>query len=198
MTVWCKIPFMPTQRTLTTERLLLRPYLSSDAVDVQRLAGDREIASTTLLVPHPYEDGLAEKWIATHDELFERGTQVNFAIVLRSTAQFIGSIGLVIEPASERAEMGYWVGKPYWGHGYCTEAAAAVLEYGFLTQGLNRIGAHHFARNPASGRVMQKLGMRLEGVQRQYHKKWGQYEDRVGYAILREEYPPTRKLTGGA
>lgn len=189
--VWYKIPVMPTQPTLTTERLILRPYLPSDALDVQRLAGDREIASTTLLVPHPYADGLAEKWIATHVELFERGTQVNFAVVLRATGEFIGSVGLVIEPPSERAEMGYWVGKPYWGHGYCTEAALAAVDYGFSSLGLNRIGAHHFARNPASGRVMQKLGMRLEGIQRQFHKKWGQFEDRIGYAILREEYLPT-------
>lgn len=179
---------MRSQPSLTTARLLLRPFQLSDAADVQRLAGDKEIASTTLLVPHPYEDGLAEKWIAAHSELFERGTQVNFAICLAKSGQFAGSIGLVIDPGHERGELGYWVGKPYWGQGYCTEAAQEVIKFGFQELGLNRIQAHHFPRNPASGRVMQKLGMRYEGLERQYHKKWGQFEDRVGYAILSEDY----------
>ena len=95
---------------------------------------------------------------------------------------------MVIQTADERAELGYWVGKPFWGQGYCTEAAQAVIAYGFQTLGLNRIQAHHFGRNPASGRVMQKLGMRYEGLERQYHKKWGQFEDGLGYAILREDF----------
>lgn len=179
---------MPNQPSLTTERLVLRPFSLADAADVQRLAGDREIASTTLHVPHPYEDGLAEKWISSHAELFERGVQVNFAICLRESGQFAGSIGLVIDPSHERAELGYWIGRPFWGNGYCTEAAQAVLAYGFQSLGANRIQAHHFGRNPVSGRVMQKLGMRYEGLERQYHKKWGQFEDRAGYAILREEF----------
>ena len=81
---------MSPQPTLTTARLHLRPFRLSDAADVQRVAGDREIAATTLMVPHPYEDGLAEKWIATHAELYERGTQVNFAICLDKSGQFVG------------------------------------------------------------------------------------------------------------
>ena len=177
-----------TQPTLTTPRLLLRPFSLNDAADVQRLAGDREVASTTLLVPHPYEDGLAEKWIASHAELYERSEQANFALVRRDSGEFIGAIGLVLHLADERAELGYWIGVPYWGHGYCTEAGAAVLEYAFIERGLHRVQAHHFGRNPASGRVMKKLGMQYEGTQRQFHKKWGQFEDRVTYAILRNEY----------
>jgi RimJ/RimL family protein N-acetyltransferase len=177
-----------SQPVIVTERLLLRPFTLADVADVQRLAGDRAIAATTLLVPHPYENGLADKWIATHAELFESGKLVNFAICLRNSGELAGSIGLVMHPADERAELGYWLGKPYWGHGYCTEAAAAVLEYGFTVRALNRIEACHFGSNPASGRVMQKLGMRLEGCHRQFHKKWGRFEDRVSYAILREDY----------
>ena len=77
---------------------------------------------------------------------------------------------------------------PYWKQGYCTEAARAVLRYGFETRGLNRIGARHLARNPASGRVMQKLGMHYEGTRRQHVLKWGVFEDIVLYAILKSEY----------
>src|SRR5262245_21627044 len=178
------------QPTLETPRLLLRPFALADAPEVQRLAGDREIAATTLLVPHPYEDGLAEKWIATHAADFESGKLANFAICLRISGGLVGSIGLVLHPADERAELGYWVGKEYWGHGYCTEVAAAVLEYGFMVRGLNRIEACHFGSNPASGRVMQKLGMRLEGCHPQFHKKWGKFEDRVSYGILKKDYSP--------
>ena len=153
-----------TQRpTLTTERLLLRPFVLADAPDAQRLAGDKQIASTTTL-PHPYEDGMAEEWIGTHQELFEKGELANFAIVLATFAPntfapnaLIGAIGLHISQQHERAELGYWIGVPYWKQGYCTEAARAVLRYGFETRGLNRIGARHLARNPASGRVIEKL-----------------------------------------
>jgi ribosomal-protein-alanine N-acetyltransferase len=178
------------QPTLNTSRLILRPFTLADGPDVQRLAGDRQIAATTLLIPHPYEDGLAETWIATHAEQFEGGKLANFAICLRKSGELTGSIGLVLHAADERAELGYWVGKPFWGNGYCTEAARAVLEYGFSVRGLNRVEAYHFGNNPASGRVMQKLGMRSEGCQRQYHRKWGRFEDRVCYALLRAEYSP--------
>ena len=113
--------------------MILRPFELTDAKEVQRLAGDRAIADTTLEIPHPYEDGIAEKWISTHQAKFEAGEMVHFAIILRETNGLIGAIGLTIVPRFERAELGYWIGKPYWGNGYCTEAAWAVLEYGFTT-----------------------------------------------------------------
>jgi RimJ/RimL family protein N-acetyltransferase len=75
---------MQTYPTLTTPRLNLRPFSLADAPDVQRLAGSREVASTTLNIPHPYADGMAEPWIATHQEQYERGACVTFAIVLRT------------------------------------------------------------------------------------------------------------------
>jgi RimJ/RimL family protein N-acetyltransferase len=174
--------------TLLTDRLLLRPFTLADAPDVQRLAGDRDIASTTLNVPHPYEDGMAEQWIGTHQERFDRGELVNFAITMRQDGTLIGAIGLVIDQKHEHAELGYWIGKPYWGNGYCTEAAEVVLHYGFTVLGLNRIYARYMTRNPASGRVMEKAGMRYEGCLRQHVKKWEVFEDLNVYAILKSEY----------
>ena len=79
-------------------------------------------------------------------------------------------------------------GRLYWEQGYCTEAAEAVLRYGFEVLGLNRIESRHFKRNPASGRVMQKIDMKHEGLLRQAYKKWGKYEDWEIYAILKDEY----------
>ncbi len=179
---------MKQRPTLETERLLLRPFEPSDAKDVQHLAGDRAIADTTLNIPHPYEDGMAEEWISTHQPKFEAGGLVNFAIVLRGTGELIGAMGLVIAARFERAELGYWIGKPYWGNGYCTEAGRAVFHYGFSTLKLNRIHASHLTRNPASGRVMQKLGMVHEGRARQHVKRWDRFEDLELYGLLRDEW----------
>ncbi len=197
---------MPRQPTRETERLILRPFRMSDADDVQRLAGDRAVADTTLDIPHPYEDGLAEKWISNHADWFERREQVIFAVTLKQSppplasafekalltakrwqsarAVLIGTVGMRLRPEDRRAELGYWIGKAYWNHGYCTEAARGVLRFGFEQLNLNRIYAYHFVRNPASGRVMQKLGMTREGCLRQHVRKWGAFEDLELYAIL--------------
>jgi [ribosomal protein S5]-alanine N-acetyltransferase len=181
---------MSRQPAIETDRLLLRPFQMADADDVQRLAGDRAVADTTLNIPHPYEDGLAERWISNHRDWFEHREQAVFAITLRSNGTLIGTIGLRIDPADERAELGYWIGKPYWNQGYCTEAARAILDFGFQQLGLNRIFAHHFARNPASGRVMQKLGMAHEGRLPQHIKKWNAFEDLELYGVLKPSATP--------
>ena len=179
---------MKQMPSLETERLRLRPFTLDDAPDVQRLAGAKEVASTTLNIPHPYEDGMAEKWIGTHQERYESGKLVNFAITNRSDGALIGGIGLVINQDHARAEMGYWIGVPYWNKGYCTEAARAVLKYGFEVLQLNRIHASYLTRNPASERVMQKIGMSYEGCHPQHMKKWGQFEDLSVYGILKKDY----------
>jgi RimJ/RimL family protein N-acetyltransferase len=105
----------------------------------------------------------------------------------------LGSISLHISQQDARAEVGWWIGVPYWNRGYCTEAARALLGYGFETLDLNRIQGRHLARNPASGRVMIKIGMRYEGTMRQAVCKWGVFEDVVLYAILKSEYAILRK-----
>ncbi|WP_189941725.1 GNAT family N-acetyltransferase [Sulfuriferula thiophila] len=170
---------------LNTQRLLLRPFMLSDAGDVQRLAGDCRIADMTQNVPHPYEDGAAECWISGHALQFATGNSVTFAIVLQASGELVGCIGLRIKRDFDNAELGYWIGCPYWGQGYCTEAGEAVIEYAFTELGMNRIHATHFSRNQASGRVMEKLGMQMEGMLRQHVKKCGQYEDVVVRGLLR-------------
>ncbi len=183
---------MKDRPSLTTARLLLRPFTLADAPEVRRLAGERDIASTTLNIPHPYPEGVAEGWIATHQEKYEQGELVNFALVRRLDNVLLGSMGLVINQEHNRAELGYWIGKPYWSQGYATEAGAAVIRYGFEVVSLNRIHATYVTRNPASGRVMQKIGMRYEGLLRQHVQKWGVYEDLVIFAILKSDYESCR------
>jgi ribosomal-protein-alanine N-acetyltransferase len=178
---------MPPYPTLQTARLILRPFQLSDAADVQRLAGAPEVASTTLNIPHPYKDGMAEEWIARHQEQFDNGQMVHFAVTLKPQGTLTGAVGLEINARHERAEMGYWIGVPYWGNGYCTEAARAVLRYGFEVLKLHRIFASHFPRNPPSGRVMEKIGMKQEGLLRGHVKKQDRFEDYVVYGLLRED-----------
>ena len=173
--------------TLRTQRLVLRPFTLADAPRVQKLAGEREVALNTLTIPHPYPDGAAEEWIRSHE--LKEG-EVGFAI---DDGQLVGAIGLKVKRDDDIAELGYWIGVPYWGLGYASEAAAEVIRYGFEELQLNKIYAAHFTRNLASGRVMQKLGMCYEGTLRQHHKKWGEYVDEDVYGILREEW---KKLTG--
>ena len=177
-----------SQPIFETSRLILRPFCIDDASAVQQLAGDREIADTTSNIPHPYADGVAESWIETHELGYETNSSVTFAVVLRDGACLIGAIGLTIDSRFNRAELGYWTGKPFWNKGYATEAANAVIEFGFADLRLNRMYARHLARNPSSGRVMEKIGMQQEGTARQDMMKWEKYEDMVLYGILCEDW----------
>lgn len=174
---------------IETPRLLLRPFLPADGVLVQRLAGVREIADTTLHIPHPYPDGAAEAWIGTHAERWTDRAELVLAITLKDGGNFVGAVGLVLAPAHDRAELGYWIGVPYWRRGLATEAASGLVDFGFKVLGLQRVQAHHMSRNPASGRVLLKLGMRREGASPRAVKKNGRYEDIVFYGILRRDWP---------
>ena len=131
---------------------------------------------------------MTEEWIATHKPAFEAGELANFAVVLRDENALIGAAGLRIVPRFERAELGYWIAKHCWNRGYCAEAGRAILEYGFAELKLNRINAMHMTRNPASGKVMQKLGMIHEGRARQHAKKWDVFEDFEFFGMFKGEW----------
>lgn len=143
------------------------------------------VAATTLNLPHPYPDGAAEKWISMHAESFRLGTEVTLAIALKPEGPVVGSMSLTLNKTHRRGGLGYMVAKEHWNQGYCTEAARAVMVYGFSVPNLNRIQAMHFPRNAASGRVMQKLGMARGGLLRQYVCNRGVFEDLYLYSILR-------------
>ncbi len=147
-------------KTFETNRLIIRPFEIQDAKTVQQLAGVRAIADTTINIPHPYEDGMAEKWIASHPNLFETGQEHAFAIIDKHAGSLIGAISLISITKGHQAELGYWIGLPFWGQGFCTEAACAIFQYAFIDLALQRIHACYLSRNEASGRVMQKLGMK--------------------------------------
>lgn len=173
---------MKTAPTLHTERLILRSFALEDAADVQCLTSDPDVASTTDVMEQPCEDETAEEWIQWCHKEFEKGTIANFAITLRTNGTLIGMVGLVFRnhlPYND-ASLGYWIGKPYWNSGYATEAAKAMVAYGFREHDIDLIYADYSKRNPASGRVMQKIGM---------HYAYDLSEDdMIRYRILKSEF----------
>ncbi len=180
---------MRTAPTLYTERLILRSFSPEDAVDVQRLAGDPDVASTTDAIEHPYKDGTAEKWLKWCEKEFEKGKRVNFAITLRTDGTLIGTVSLLFltYQAREAAELGYWIGKSYWNCGYCTEAAKAAVAYGFQAHSIDLAYAYYFKRNPASGRVLEKIGMRyVKYIRKDPERDF--FEDTIQYRILKCEF----------
>jgi len=172
--------------TLPTTHLVLRPYSLADVPDLVRLAGAREVAATTLRIPHPYREQDAVDFVAACQPDADAGQSVRFAIALRETGEFCGGVGMRLELDHHRAELGYWLGVPYWGRGYATEAAQAVLRYGFDTLGLHRIYAQHVRENPASGRVLKKIGMRYEGCLRGHICKWDTFHDLEMYGAVKD------------
>lgn len=172
---------------LTTERLRLRPYNIEDAPYAQKLAKDRELAETTFL-PHPYTLEAAENWISSHSKLIENGEAFPFAVVLKMENRLIGTMTLRIEKLHNKGELAYWVGKDYWNKGYATEAARKVIDFGFKEQNLNRIWAPVMSKNKASGKVMQKIGLKYEGTLKQDIIRWNKYEDVDIFALLKENY----------
>lgn len=146
-----------------TERLLLRPLRAEDAAQVARLAGDFRIADVTRSIPHPYPPELAQRWIEQCARDGAAGVAACFAIVEVASGELVGSIALK-DIARGEAEVGYWIGVPYWNRGYASEACNALVEFAFARLHLRRLHARHLARNPQSGRVLFKAGFRHLGL----------------------------------
>jgi [ribosomal protein S5]-alanine N-acetyltransferase len=171
---------------LETARLRLRSFVVEDAAELQRLVSDWEIAKTTLSIPYPYPDGLAEKWIASHETLRASGEEFVFAVVRKADDLLVGCTS--VRPVAKLDNIGYWIGRPYWGNGYATEAAHAVMAFAFKSIGLEQLTATHLTANPASGRVLQKLGMRHVGSLRVAHTIRDEMHDLERYLLRRSDF----------
>lgn len=179
---------MPDLPTILTPRLRLRALRDADLPRLAELAGVPEVYCSTLRIPRPYRLEDAQQFMQVQRGSWARGEGLILAIALRDADEVVGAVGLEINRPMDRAELGFWMGVPYWNQGYTTEAAGALIGYGFEHLRLNRIYAGHFGGNDASARVQQKLGMKYEGVLRQALKKDGVYKDDVIYAVLRQEF----------
>jgi len=170
--------------SLETDRLLLRSFEISDRYRIYEIAGAREIYESTVSGHFPYNEDLAEGVVVMQQYRYFQGKRIPFAITLRDTGVLIGAVVLIVEKDFNRAEIGYWLGVSSWGRGYATESAKAVLTYGFKELGYHRIYAWHMATNPASGRVLQKIGLKHEGTYRDRVLKDGTYRDIKFYGML--------------
>ena len=182
-----------TQR-IETRRLILRPFGIGDAEDMfGNWASDPEV---TRYLTWPAHSGVEVTRMVLNDWIshYKDGGYFQWAIEWIETGSVIGSIGVVrLEEAIEEAELGYCLGRAFWGRGIMPEALRAVLDYLFDTAGINRIMAGHDVNNPNSGRVMEKAGMKPEGIRRAAGKNNGGICDVACYALLRGDRTPREK-----
>jgi RimJ/RimL family protein N-acetyltransferase len=181
------VPDRPPE--LTSERLVLRELRSADAAAVASGAGDRRVARYLIQVPSPYPLALARRWVVHRMEWWDLGRGVTFAVTLAGDPdELLGTVSLRRYARDRRAELGYWLAAPMWGQGLATEAARAVVDFGFRELGLARVYAQVLAGNRASRAVLDKLGMLNEGVKRQHINKARRLHDVVLYGVLRDEW----------
>lgn len=172
---------------LVNNLVMMRPLARADIPHIRRLAAAEEIANNTY-VPHPYPPEAADEFVQKARDQWRNDEACVFAIVERASDQFAGCMGIHPQPTHNRAEVGYWIGLPYWGRGLATAALRLIIHLGFEELGLNRIAAGHLPGNLASGRVMQKAKMRYEGRLRGTLLHRGECKDELRYAILRADY----------
>jgi len=173
---------------LETQDLLIRRPCPKDATDIFKYASDPEVARYVLWEPHSTL-GESRRFVLDLCRRLRSGYPSSWVVTLRSTGKVIGTIGFVSYSTDNRcAELGYSLSREYWNRGYTTQALRAVIDSIFTSLPLNRLEAQHDIRNPASGRVMQKCGLRQEGLLHGRILNKGEYIDTVLYAILRSDW----------
>ncbi|MGF1629182.1 MAG: GNAT family N-acetyltransferase [Kiloniellaceae bacterium] len=175
---------------LETERLVLRPFAAADAGAVQASCSLWEVARMTTRIAHPYPEGAATAWIASHDAARDEGAEYVFAITLKTDGEadaVIGAGGLH-KIAQGNFELGYWLAPQHWGRGLASEAARAMVVYGFEKLGAEALNSGYFTDNPASGRVLEKAGFRANGIARQWSEARRDFVDANRLLLTRESW----------
>jgi len=181
MSAFEKLKDLPT---IETKRLILRKCERKDIPAMYAVASNPNVTKYVMWNPHESIETTME-FVEGMLAQYADGTCHAWAICDRRTDAFMGLISLTsVKEKHRKCELGYWIGESYWGNGYMSEAAGALVDYLFHTLGMHRVSAGHLAENSASGRVMQKIGMRYEGVRREDVYLDGKYHDTVRYAII--------------
>lgn len=178
---------------IQTERLLLNQLQYTDIPQIVTYAANKRISDYTLNLPYPYTDEDAVFWINLANQGFKNKTNFIFAIRIKNDNSFIGGIGLTVEQRFNRAELGYWIAEPFWNKGYTTEAAKEMIHFGFDKLCLNKITSSHLEENSASGKVMTKNGMTLEGTLKEHVSKQAAYHNLHVYGLTKKDYEQQNK-----
>lgn len=173
---------------LSTERLRLKKFKINDAKQFSNLLKDKEVASTTLMLPFPCTRQDAIDIIKKYLEEQKHQKTMRWAMTLKETNSIIGGIRLVPNVSFNSAELGFWIGKNYWKKGLTYEAATAVIRYGFDQLKINRFDAHAMTENISSINLLHKLGFQQEGFHPQLVMKWGEYKDVFTFGLLRSNF----------
>ena len=172
------------KRTITTENLILRMFQRSDVEELTRLCNNYNIYKYNIYMPYPYTIKDAYAFIQNHTKDFDSDKRYIFAITDKETGKLYGSMGLTNYSKYKNGELGYWIGEEYWGRGIGTEACSAIIKFAFTVKGYHRVHAKHFEENLASGKVMEKLGMKKEGLLVDHIIKDSKYVSLVCYGIV--------------
>ena len=162
----------------------IRPFRSTDSAQVQTLLSDARVSRKAGNIPYPYAKNGAQTWITSHGPQHRSGTAIIRAIVCLKTKQCVGAISIdqISRGLNSSGNLGYWVGVPYWNKGFCEQAGQLMLALAKKEYAMKRLVAAHCIDNPASGRVLEKLGFNELGPQRmtnlsgqylfRYYEKW--------------------------
>lgn len=162
---------------IKSKKFILRPHRKSDEKAVVKCVNDKTIAKNTLTIPYPYALKDAKKWVEKVLIDNKKKNKENIRFVIDIDGQLVGSIGLNHIQKEHKAEIGYWLGRKFWGQGIMTEAIKLVTDYAFYKLKLRRVYGHVFLFNNPSKRVLEKAGYKLEGIVRKEAKKGGKYLD---------------------
>ncbi|MBV9991214.1 MAG: GNAT family N-acetyltransferase [Alphaproteobacteria bacterium] len=147
---------------LESPRLLLRPPEAADVESITAQMGDWDVVKNLARAPYPYTEDHARAFLARQEEGRAKGADYAFAVTRKPDGALVGMCGVHLR--EQGFELGYWFGRAHWGQGYATEAAAEVLGFAFRNLRAGEVEAGWFQDNPASGRVLEKLGFRPDGV----------------------------------
>jgi len=179
---------MTTLPDLVTDRLRLRQPAETDLEAMLTVFNDPVIAANTISIPHPYTRDDALGALEKFERWRREGVNRVFFIEDRATGALVGSASVEHKDPPGRGELGYVVGRAWRGRGYATEAARAIVRFAFDALGLRLVTAHAMLHNPASVRVLEKLGMRAVGVIPDACRKDGESFDAHGFEITRDEW----------
>lgn len=170
-------PFLP----IAMERLTLRPLQEEDAEIMTRLLNNKKISRSLLRVPYPYSLKHAQEFMSFAQRVMKEGEFVILAVIRRSDQQFMGVISL-------EKELGYWLGEPYWGQGYGTEAMHAFVYFCFHVLKQKELISSAFVENTASRRIFEKLGFKKTGSREVSLKHWPGTRENIVYVLSRHDF----------